>query len=85
MIAWLMLTVAFTEEPQKRLMVAAATLSGKPAASAAHRVAVPMDSPRRSARTGAGRSAASALSAAPRAGRTKIPTSLFSEVDRRPA
>jgi hypothetical protein len=43
-------------------------LSG--AASAPHRVAVVTDRPRRSASTGAGRSAASALRAAPRAGRT---------------
>src|SRR5690349_22489936 len=37
LIAWLMLTVALTDEPQNRLIVAPGTLSGKPAARAAHR------------------------------------------------
>ena len=41
MIAWLMWAVALTDEPQNRLIVAAATLSGKPAASAAHRATSP--------------------------------------------
>src|ERR1700730_2486029 len=37
-------TVALTDEPQNRLIVAPATLSGKPAASAAQRPTSPMPS-----------------------------------------
>src|ERR1700752_4833699 len=44
LIACAMLTVALTDEPQNRLMVAPATLSGKPAASAAHLPTSPMPS-----------------------------------------
>src|SRR6201993_2669123 len=39
-----MLTVALSDDAQKRLIVAPATLSGKPAASAAHRATSPMPS-----------------------------------------
>src|SRR5260370_41808641 len=44
LIACAMLTVALTDEPQNRLMVAPATLSGKPAANAAHLPTSPMPS-----------------------------------------
>src|SRR5262245_29770946 len=44
LIAWLMLTVALTDEPQNRLIVAPGTLSGKPAARAAHRATSPIPS-----------------------------------------
>ena len=44
MIAWLIWTVALTDEPQNRLIVAAAALSGKPAATAAHRATSPIPS-----------------------------------------
>ena len=39
-----LLTVALTDEPQNRLIVATATLSGKPAARAAHRATSPIPS-----------------------------------------
>src|SRR5258707_8128796 len=44
LIAWATLTVALSDDAQKRLIVAPATLSGKPAASAAHRATSPMPS-----------------------------------------
>src|ERR1700752_5461517 len=44
LIACATLIVALTDEPQNRLMVAPATLSGKPAASAAHRPTSPIPS-----------------------------------------
>jgi hypothetical protein len=44
LIAWLMLTVALTDDPQNRLIVAPGTLSGKPAAGAAQRATSPIPS-----------------------------------------
>ena len=44
LIAWLTLTVALSDEPQYRLIVTPATLSGKPAARAAQRPTSPMPS-----------------------------------------
>ena len=44
LIACATLIVALTDEPQNRLMVTPATLSGKPAASAAHRATSPIPS-----------------------------------------
>src|SRR6201993_1381139 len=44
LIAWANWTVALNDEAQNRLIVAPATLSGKPAASAAHRATSPMPS-----------------------------------------
>jgi hypothetical protein len=44
LMAWLTLIVALSDDPQKRLIVAPATLSGNPAASAAHRPTSPIPS-----------------------------------------